>query len=77
MIYIDNQGAIKLCKNPEYYKKTKHIFIKYHKTYKLVQNNLVIIKQNLIAKMMLDTLIKLLGVFKFRNFISMLVLVDF
>lgn len=27
---LDNQGAIKLIKNPEYHKRTKHIDVKYH-----------------------------------------------
>lgn len=27
---IDNQSAIKLIKNPEFHKRTKHIDIKYH-----------------------------------------------
>ncbi|CAL1672136.1 unnamed protein product [Lasius platythorax] len=27
---VDNQGAIKLIKNPEYHKRTKHIEIRYH-----------------------------------------------
>ena len=29
-LFIDNQSAIKLIKNPEYHKRTKHIDIKYH-----------------------------------------------
>ncbi|KMQ86839.1 copia protein [Lasius niger] len=27
---VDNQGAIKLIKNPEYHKRTKHIEVRYH-----------------------------------------------
>lgn len=30
ILYVDNQSAIKLIKNPEYHKRTKHIDIKYH-----------------------------------------------
>lgn len=30
VIYIDNQSAIKLIKNPEFHKRTKHIDIKFH-----------------------------------------------
>lgn len=30
ILYIDNQSAIKLIKNPEFHKRTKHVDIKYH-----------------------------------------------
>lgn len=30
IIYADNQSAIRLVKNPEFHKRTKHIDIKYH-----------------------------------------------
>lgn len=30
VMYVDNQSAIKLVKNSEYHKRTKHIDIKYH-----------------------------------------------
>ena len=30
ILCIDNQSAIKLCKNPEYHKRTKHIDVHYH-----------------------------------------------
>lgn len=30
ILYIDNQSAIKLIKNPEYHKRTKHIDVRYH-----------------------------------------------
>lgn len=29
-LFIDNQSAIRLIKNPEYHKRTKHIDIQYH-----------------------------------------------
>ena len=29
-LYVDNQSAIKLIKNPEYHKRTKHIDVRYH-----------------------------------------------
>lgn len=29
-LYIDNQSAIKLVKNPEYHKRTKHVDVQYH-----------------------------------------------
>lgn len=36
LIYIDNQDAIKLIKNPKYYYKTKYLSIKHYKIRKLV-----------------------------------------
>ena len=30
ILFVDNQNAIKLAKNPEYHKRTKHIDIRYH-----------------------------------------------
>jgi len=30
MLYVNNQSAIKLSKNPELHKRTKHIDIRYH-----------------------------------------------
>lgn len=30
VIYVDNQSAIRLVKNPEYHKRTKHIDLRYH-----------------------------------------------
>ena len=38
-IIEDNTGAIKLSNNPEFYKKTKHIDIKYHFIKELVEEN--------------------------------------
>lgn len=30
MLYMDNQSAIRLIKNPEFHKRTKHIDVRYH-----------------------------------------------
>lgn len=30
LIFVDNQGTIKLIKNPEFHKRTKHIEVRYH-----------------------------------------------
>ena len=29
-LFVDNQSSIKLIKNPEFHKKTKHIDVRYH-----------------------------------------------
>lgn len=41
-IFANYQKAVKLTKNPEYHRKTKHIPIKYHKTRKLVAEGVVL-----------------------------------
>lgn len=30
IMYVDNQSAIKLIKNPEFHKRSKHIEVRYH-----------------------------------------------
>lgn len=76
VIHADNQGAIKLTENPEYHRKTKHIPIKYHKTRELVNDGTVTFKWIPTAEMVADGLTKPLGASKFKEFVSMLGLVD-
>lgn len=38
-LYIDNQSAIRLVKNPEFHKRTKHIDIRYHFIREKVESN--------------------------------------
>ena len=38
ILYVDNQGAIALAKNPVYHQKSKHIDIKYHFVRSQVEN---------------------------------------
>jgi len=40
-IYVDNQSAIKLAKNPEFHKRTKHIEVKFHYTRELVEEGAI------------------------------------
>lgn len=40
-IYVDNQSAIKLAKNPEFHKRTKHIQVRYHYTRELVEEGII------------------------------------
>lgn len=75
-IFADNPGAVKLTKNPEYHRKTKHIPIKYHKTRELVAEGVVHFKWILTQEMVADGLTKPLGVSKFRELVSMLGMVD-
>lgn len=43
-IYVDNQSAIRLVKNPEFHKRTKHIDIRYHYVREKVNANELNIK---------------------------------
>lgn len=76
LIHADNQGAIKLTENPEYHRKTKHIPIKYHKTRELVDDGTIQFKWIPTSEMVADGLTKSLGANKFREFVSMLGLID-
>ncbi len=76
VIYAEIQGAFKLTKNQEYHRKTKHIPIKYHKTRELVGDGTVTFKWVPTSEMLADGLTKSLGASKFKEFVSMLGLVD-
>ena len=41
IIFADNQGAIKLSKNPQHHNRTKHIDVKYHFIQESSQNSLI------------------------------------
>ena len=41
VIFADNQGAIKLSKNPQHHKRTKHIDVKYHFIRESTQSGLI------------------------------------
>ena len=75
-IFTVNQGAIKLTENPEYYCKTKHIPIKYHKTRELVQDRVLRFEWIPTEQMVADSLTKPLETVNFREFVAMLGLVD-
>lgn len=38
VLHIDNQSAIRLVRNPEFHKRTKHIDIKFHYIREVVEN---------------------------------------
>lgn len=74
-IFADNQRAVKLTKNPKYPQKTKHIPIKYPKTRELMAKE-VINFELILNEMVADGFIKLLGIWKFKEFVEMLGIVD-
>lgn len=44
VLFIDNQSTIRLIRNPEFHKRTKHIDVKFHFIREKVENNLIDIK---------------------------------
>ena len=60
-IYEDNQAAICLAKNPQFYGRTKHIRIKYHFIREQVENGNVELSFNRAEEMVADVLPKGLG----------------
>lgn len=71
-LFKDNHKAIGLSKNLENYKRTKHINIHYHYIQKKQENRIITIYFLLIAKMIADSLTKLLHPVKFKKFLSQL-----
>lgn len=71
-LYNDNQGAQKLCANPVFHKRTKHIDIKYHFCRDLVKDQIVKILYLPTADMPADILTKSLCSTKHYKFMSLL-----
>ena len=44
ILYVDNQNAIRVIKNPEFHSRTKHIDIRYHFIREKVGNNEISVK---------------------------------
>lgn len=65
-----------MIENPEYNRKTKHISIKYHKTWRLINNWTVPFKLISKAKLVADSITKSLKAFKLKYFFSILDLVN-
>lgn len=76
IIYVDNQGVIRLTENAKYHKKTKYILLKYYKICELVNNDIITFKSIHIVEIVVDSLTKSLGASKFKDFVSILGFVD-
>lgn len=66
-IYVDNQSAIRLVKNPEFHKRTKHIDIRYHYIREKYENKDIVVKYIPTELQRADILTKTLPRDRFRK----------
>ena len=69
LLYNDNQSAHKLCNNPLFHDRTKHIDIKYHFVRNAVLDKIIDVKYLCSDSMIADILTKILGATKFCKFV--------
>lgn len=67
-LLMDNVGAIKLAKNPEFHKRTKHVEVKYHFVREKYQEGSICVEHVSTEDMVADIMIKPLGRQKFERF---------
>lgn len=67
-MFNDNQSAQKVCNNPAFHKRAKHIDIRYHFVREAISNNLVIVKYLQTNDMPADMLTKSLSLAKHNKF---------
>ena len=72
LLRVDNKESISLIENSEFYKRIKHINIRWHWIRDAVKRNQINLKYVSIKAMTADELIKLLSTFAFKNFIEMI-----
>lgn len=65
-IYIDNQGAIYLVKNPTFHARTKNIDVQYHFVRDMVEDDKVKLEKVETLVNVVDALTKLMSIKKFR-----------
>jgi transposase InsO family protein len=69
-IFVDNQGAIALAKNPEFHTRTKHIDIQYHYVRQEVENERIQLGFTDTGSMLADCLTKPLPRIKLERFMN-------
>ena len=69
-LYVDNQGAIALAKNPMYHQRSKHIDIKYHFIRSEIEKKVIELKYVPSEQNLADIFTKALSKAKFINFDS-------
>jgi hypothetical protein len=71
-LYANNKDAIDLITNSLFYKRIKHIEIRWHWIRKMIEKEKIFIHYLFIKEMLVDDLIKPLSAFAFANFKKML-----
>lgn len=64
---MDNQGAISLCENPSFHKRTKHIQVRFHHIREKVKRNEINIKYISTEQQLADILTKGLSKERFKD----------
>lgn len=67
LILADNQSAIKVCKNPEYHKRLKHVDIRFHFIRQTIKENIVVLKYISTYEQQADLFTKPLGFTQFQK----------
>lgn len=67
LVFADNQSAIKVCKNPEFHKRLKHVDIRYHFVRNKIKDNVVMLKYISTHDQQADLFTKPLGFTQFKK----------
>lgn len=76
VLYIDNQSAIRLAKNPEFHKRTKHIDIRYHYIREKVQEKEIFVEYVQTVNQRADIFTKALPNDRFKYLCSLIGISD-
>lgn len=72
VFFMDNQSAIRLVKNPEFHKRTKHIDVRYHFIREKYEEGVFELNYVSTDEQLADILTKALGRDRFQRFREML-----
>jgi hypothetical protein len=61
VLFIDNQSAIALCRNPVFHDRSKHIDVRYHFIQECIEEGSIIVRYMAMMEQLVDLLTKALG----------------
>jgi hypothetical protein len=61
VLFIDNQSAIALCRNPVFHDRSKHIDVRYHFIQECIEEGSIIVRYMAMMEQLADLLTKALG----------------